>query len=81
MKQVFTVDALPRNDGEKFQLMKGHKITGCYARNGYPDGIYEELPDDTYQVVAQWDNQLMIAVCSEDDSFCSSKHRYVIRLD
>jgi len=80
MKQVYYPSELLRNDGEKFQLMEGHVVEGCYARNGYPDGIFKRIPSDTYQVVAMWTNQMMIAPCSEEDT-CSSKHRYVIVLD
>jgi len=81
MKQVYHVSEIPRNEGEKFQLMEGHKVEGTYARNGYPSGIYDLIPADPYKVVAMWDNQMMVAACSEDNSFCSTKHRYVIRLD
>lgn len=82
MKQVYHVSELPRNEGEKFVLPEGHKVEGCYARNGYPDGVFKLIPADPYKVVAMWGNQMMVAHCSEeDDSYCSSKHRYVILLD
>ena len=82
MKTVKTIAELPRSVEEKFHLPEGHEIDGCYARNGYPDGIFERIPGDShYEVVALWANQMMVAVCDEEDSFCSSKHRYVIILD
>jgi hypothetical protein len=81
IKDVKTVVDLPQVEGEKFRLLTDHDIQGHYARHGYPDSFSKRLPTEgCYQVVAQWSNQLMVAACSEDDSYCSTKHLYVIAL-
>lgn len=77
METALIAADLSRELGAMFTLEEGHRIRGHYARNGYPEYDDRLIPAGTYQVDAQWANQLMVSEV-QGDGGQTTKHRYVI---